>query len=206
MNGMNSELISCFAKLLSFGVKGDGVREAELLLSKYLTVGNAMSADVQELESLVGKDVAMLLKVACAVTSRRGTDSFKFGAVHTEEEVCDYFKALFVGIPIEMVYVMSFDEEGRALACDFITAGTVNSSEILPRKILEVALHAKASSVILAHNHPRGLASPSKEDVIETNTLYEILSAIGIKLRCHCVVAQNAVTMLRGGADFTIMK
>ena len=206
MNGMNSELMSCFARLLSFGVKGDGVREAELLLSKYLTVANAMSADVQELEALIGKDGAMLLKVACAVTSRRGTDTFKFGAVHTDEEVCDYFKSIFIGVPVEMVYVMSFDGEGRALACDFITAGTVNSSEILPRKILEVALHAKASSVILAHNHPRGLASPSKEDVIETNSLYDILSAVGIKLRCHCVVASREVTVLRGGADFTIMK
>jgi len=205
INGLSREVVRRLGELLSFCIKGDAEHAAELLLSDYLTVENAMSADVDELAKLVGRDAAVMLKVACAVASRRGTDSFKFGEVHTDGEICDYFKALYLGAPVEKVYVMNFDGVGRALCCDFIASGTVNSSEILPRKILESALRAKAESVVIAHNHPRGFAKPSREDLIQTASLYNILSTVGIKLKYHCVVASSEVAMLQGNADFSIL-
>ena len=192
--------------LFRLGTRGkDAEALACTLLEKYSSVDNAMSASTEELIELIGRDAALLFKLSGALISRQITDAFAFGKVHTEEEIDSYFKALFLGASVERVYAMCFDECDRVLCCELISSGILNSSEMWPRKIVEVAIRAKAHSVTIAHNHPHGEAEASADDIAQTSAVYNTLSNVGMKLRSHVIVAARNSTTLRGNMDFAAL-
>lgn len=192
--------------LFRLGTRGnDAEALARTLLEKYSSVDNAMSASTEELIGLIGRDAALLFKLSGALISRRITDAFAFGKVHTEEEIDSYFKALFLGASVERVYAMCFDECDRVLCCELISSGILNSSEMWPRKIVEVAIRAKAHSVTIAHNHPHGEAEASADDIAQTSAVNNTLSNAGVKLRSHVIVAARNSTTLKVDMDFAAL-
>ena len=84
---------------------------------------------------------------------------------------------------------MLIDEHGRAIACPLISEGTVNSSDVSPRRIVEVATRANATSVIFLHNHPHGTVDPSREDISFTSRIMGVLASAEIRLAGHYIVA-----------------
>lgn len=189
--------------LFRSGIKGaDADATARILLEKYSSVDNAMCASTEELIGLIGRDSALLFKLAGALISRRTVDAFAFGRVHTDEEIESYFKALFLGASVEKVYAMCFDEYNRVLCCELISTGILNSSEMWPRRIIEVAIRAKAHSVTIAHNHPHGEANASADDLAQTSAVCNTLSNVGIKLRSHVIIAARNSVTLKGNINF----
>lgn len=172
-------------------VSKDGEEAAELLFRRYNGLREILEADLYSLSDVLGKHkkFASYIQIAVALVSRSVTDKFKFGKKHTIDEITDYFKALFLGLPVETVYIMSFDKERRIIACDYAGEGTVNFSSVFPRKLLEIAIKRKAASIIIAHNHPGGYAKPSAEDEESTEALSHLFSASGISLDAHYVIA-----------------
>ena len=79
----------------------------------------------------------------------------------------------------------------KMLACQLVGQGSVSSANVPIRKIVEVALETKASSVVLAHNHPSGIALPSNEDVATTKRIMKALAAIQVVLVDHVIVAED---------------
>jgi DNA repair protein RadC len=77
------------------------------------------------------------------------------------------------------------------LSCKEVGEGSVNSANIPIRRIVEMALSVNATSVILAHNHPSGIAVPSHEDVLTTKKLGTALNAVEICLADHIIVADD---------------
>ena len=185
------------ASLLSPVVKrGSADETAAALLERYGTIENLLCAPTDELCELIGEVAAAAVKTIAAVTSRRVTSAFRFGRAYTRTEISDYFKALFIGRCVEEVYVMSFDAEGGVLACDMVGSGTVNISEVLPRKILESVRRARASAAVIAHNHPSGNTTPSADDVTLTSTVDRILERAGVRLLYHCIVSGQYCSIL----------
>lgn len=162
---------------------------AEALFSKYLSIEGSISVDTEILVSLVGERAAMFYKLLAYVSGRRVTDGFEFGKAHTLRDYESYFKALFLGSSNETVYAMLIDENGRAISCPLISEGTVNSSDVPPRRIIEAATRASAASVILVHSHPHGTTQPSREDVAFTSRIMGVLGGAGIRLAGHYIVA-----------------
>ena len=113
------------------------------------------------------------------------------GKKHTAEEIENYFKAFFFGASVETVAVMSIDSQDRVVAVDKAGEGTVNFSNVMPRKILEIAKRRKAKRVVIAHNHPGGYPTPSDDDVASSRMLSEMLFASGLELSASYVVAGN---------------
>lgn len=178
------------ADLMSVGARNlDSRKTAEKLLIRYGTIENLLCASSDELSASVGDNIAATLKTLAAVISRRETDKFLFGKPCTRCDVVDYFRALFVGCDVEKVYLMSFDDKGCPKRCDLVGVGTVNMSEILPRKLLEAASRAGACGVVIAHNHPGGNATASDEDIKLTAVISRVLSRAGVKLLYHCIIA-----------------
>lgn len=103
----------------------------------------------------------------------------------------------FYGIREEIVYLLSLDATGRVLACRLLGHGSVNSANVPMRKLMQEALTTNASAVVLAHNHPSGIALPSKEDIDLTIRLRDALDVVGILLADHLIVADD---------DFVSMK
>ena len=87
--------------------------------------------------------------------------------------------------------MLCLDAKCKVLCCKEIGEGSVNSAGVPIRRIVETALGVNATSVILAHNHPSGLALPSREDIQTTRRVAMALDAVEIDLVDHIVVADG---------------
>jgi DNA repair protein RadC len=100
----------------------------------------------------------------------------------------------------EMVFLLCLDAKCKVLACKEVGEGSVNSAAVPIRRIVEMALEANATTVVLAHNHPSGIACPSNEDQFTTHRLAMALRAVEIELTDHLVFADGEyVSMVQSG-------
>ena len=98
------------------------------------------------------------------------------------------------------MFLLCLDAKCKMLCCKEVGEGSVNSASISVRRIVEIALAANATTVVLAHNHPSGLAIPSAEDVHTTERIAAALNAVEITLADHIVVADDDfVSMVQSG-------
>ena len=142
-----------------------------------------------ELAEILSPDGVTFLRLVAAITSRRLREGFKFGEPRSQYEICEYLKAVFLCEASECVMVIPLDERGAPLCCELASSGTVNASDIAARGIAEIALTRGVRRVIVAHNHPRGIAKPSDEDKATTKALVASLHRAGVELAYHVIVA-----------------
>jgi len=193
---------SCVGRLteiLSYAIKSGAEDAARALVLRYGSVDNVFSASFAELEGVVGRSAAILLYNCAYVTGRRYTDLFVAGRTYSQKDVCNYLKALFIADSEEKIYLLTFDAGGRYITTHLISHGTVNTSEVLPRKFVESAVCDCASSVIIAHNHPGGNINPSGDDMRFTAMISNVFSVAGIELLYHVIVAGQSARVLTAG-------
>ena len=193
---MKLDFTGSLEKVLAFSIGEEKSKECiSRLIDRYGSVATVFSESEEEL-CRVGKmsmNTALLIKLIAYNEARRKTDNFKFGEKHTELELREFIGALFLGSSVETVYAIMLDNEGRVISAEHISEGTVNASDVIPRKILECANKRKARSLILAHNHPKGNKTPSKDDVMTTGRLTSLFATVGIRLVAHYIVADGDV-------------
>lgn len=185
-------MLKYLTRLLSFSLKGDKAAEAaSRLCEKYGNIDRLICAGLSELENTEGmnRNAAIYIKLVAYSASRALTDGFDMSAKHSDGEIYEYIKAHFIGLSRETVYILSLDKSGRALSCSFVSEGTVNGSDVYPRRLLEIAIEDGAASVIIAHNHPASSAAPSRDDVASTEGLSEFFESAGIELKAHLIVS-----------------
>lgn len=121
----------------------------------------------------------------------------------TKKEVFDLKKCAklmtlkFVGRNEEHVGVMLFDAKGKMIFDGIIAKGSVNSVDICSRRIIELVSNYSACGILLAHNHPTGIAIPSSEDLSSTRALVKIFKAMNVSFLDHIIVAENDYVSLR---------
>lgn len=132
---------------------------------------------------------ALTLKLIAALAARRHIERFPMGSVVTERQIVDYLSALFAPLSEENVYLLLFDGAGRVFTAECVSRGSVNSSSITPRRLVDIACRRGAATVLLAHNHPNGYARPSSEDLSLTAVMQSAFASVGISLREHYIIA-----------------
>ena len=165
---------------------------AHRLLEKFGSLRQVLDANRSELMKVdgVGEHTAVFLSLIREVGRYYQIDREKEGTVlHSLQECGSYLKPYFFGRNVETVFLLCLDSKCKVLACRKVGEGSVNSAGISVRKIVEVALNEGASSVVLAHNHPSGLAIPSAEDIQTTYKIGRGLKAVEILLADHIVVS-----------------
>ena len=101
------------------------------------------------------------------------------------------------------MFLLCLDAKCKVLCCKEIGEGSVNTASISVRKVVETALSANATTVVLAHNHPSGIAVPSNEDIQTTQRIAAALNAVEVYLADHIVVADgDYVSMVQSGCRF----
>ena len=99
-----------------------------------------------------------------------------------------------------IVYELCLDRKGKLLACKRLNDGGASSAALDIRKVVENAILTSASTVILAHNHPSGIALPSDDDCAATTRAAQALQTIGVALADHIIVADDDfVSMAQSG-------
>ena len=167
---------------------------AHRLIDHFGSLSQVLDAPVQELEKVEGvsENVSTFLSLITAVRryySVNHTD--KNGILLCVEDCGDYLLPYFYGRRNETVFLLCLDAKCKVICCREVGEGSVNSANIPIRRIVEMALGANATTVVLAHNHPSGLAVPSNDDIHTTHRVARALSAVDITLFDHIVVADD---------------
>lgn len=176
---------------------------AHRLIQKFGSLDQVLEASAKELMEVegVGENAATFLTLLTE-TSRyylvRRNEKVK--VLTTVAECGHYMLPFFHGRRNETVFLLCLDAKCKVIACRNLGEGSVNSASVPIRRIVETALMCKAVSVVLAHNHPSGLALPSHEDVMSTQRTAAALAAVEITLVDHIIVADDDfVTLAQSG-------
>ena len=167
---------------------------ARALLNRFGSYSQVMEATAMELECVdgVGKNVSTFLTLITSAGRYYQTRHNDRPTILTSSDMYGrYFVDCFCGKRNETVYLLCLDAKGKVLNCFLVGEGDVNSANIPMRKLVELALMSNASAVVLAHNHPSGVAVPSLEDKITTERLAMALGTMGIVLADHIIVADG---------------
>lgn len=192
--------------LLTFPIPRKNTNEiAHELLYEFDSIAGVLNADIYALESIngIGKNSALFIKLIKTVFRMylcNKNKNCKKKELLTLQEVHMALFTKFIGRDEENVALALFDSKNKITYCNLIEKGTVSFIDIDFRKIVSLALKHNASFAILAHNHPSGLALPSKEDVVVTKQLAETLSSLGIKLLDHIIVCEDDYVSLNNPA------
>ena len=172
---------------------------AHNLLERFGSLAQVLEAPVEELEKVpgIGTNAATFLSLTTAVGRYYLVNrSMQTVILPTIEKCGRYLQPFFYGRRNETVYMLCLDAKCKVLCCKEVGEGSVNSAGISVRRIVETALGANATSVVLAHNHPSGLAIPSNEDIYTTKRVAMALQAVEIQLVDHIIVADEEFVSL----------
>src|ERR1700728_4871717 len=103
----------------------------------------------------------------------------------------DYLIRRLRDTPHELFCCLHLDNRHRLIAFDELFRGTIVGASVHPREVVKQALARNAAAVILAHNHPSGVAEPSQADELVTRRLREALQLVDIRVLDHMIVADN---------------
>lgn len=169
------------------------------LLNHFGNLRNVLEAPVEQLMSVkgLGEHAAILLSLVKGLSVKYMTCGDSEAPLNTMEDCGKYLVNRFIGRRDEVVMLLCLDAKRSPLCCRIVSQGSVNAAEISTRKVVEAALSANATSVILAHNHPSGIAVPSMPDIVTTRRMGAALCAVDIVLEDHFVVADQDYVSLR---------
>jgi DNA repair protein RadC len=134
-----------------------------------------------------GNGRASALEVARDLLGRHRNLSGLFGTPVTK----------LASLPHEAFVVLFLDSQHRLLAADELFRGTLAQTSVYPREVVKAALARNAAAVIFAHNHPSGVAEPSRADELLTQALKQALALVDIRTLDHFVVAGHMAAHLR---------
>ena len=179
--------------------RGDTNEIAHALIEAFGSIEGILDTDPARLQTVlgVGQSCAVFLTLLGEISRRYLTQKVSGGegeraVLDTPERLASYLALRFVGATRELAYALLLDNSMRPVDCFPISAGTVSGVSISVRDIAERAYTKKAAAVVLAHNHPGGVAVPSSEDIALTHRVGEALSLLGIPLVEHFVFSDKA--------------
>ena len=179
---------------------------AHALLERFGTLAGVLDAPVAKLEEVGGISTNAAVFLKLVKDTGRCYDISKAKNEVIVRSIADcgaYLKPYFRDLHNEVIFLLSLDAKLKVLNCRQVGEGSVNYASIPIRRVVEMALEDGASTVILAHNHPSGLAIPSGDDIQATRRLAAALSAVEITLADHFVVADREyVSMVQSGYRF----
>ena len=180
--------------LLFFGIpRRDTNVIAHALLDHFGSLSGVMDAPLAELTATpgVGEHAAALLKLIPQLARVYSSDKNNDIVLNSTEKAGQYLLSRYIGRNEEVVFMVCIDSKCRITGTSLIHRGSVNTAEVNIRKIMSTALKFNAVGVIIAHNHPGGVALPSNEDLVATRRIREVLAPVNIQLVDHIIVADN---------------
>lgn len=176
------------------------------LIKRFGSFSAVLEAPVSELKKVdgMGDAAATFLSMLLEVGRYYDTDHKKLPKFMCDEkDYGKYFMGKLNNKRNEEVYMMCLDSKQKMISCREVSEGCTNYASVPIRRIVETALADNAVTVILAHNHPSGLAIPSPEDIHTTHRLAAALSTVDITLADHIVVADGDYVSLVQSAMYS---
>lgn len=117
-------------------------------------------------------------------------------AMENPEVVRQFLTTALAGQEHESFVVLFLDNRYRVMAAEELFRGTIDGASIYPREVVKAALYRNAAALIVAHNHPSGISTPSRADIEITERLKNALALVDIRLLDHMIVGAGTITSL----------
>ena len=191
----DAELLAIFLRV---GVRGkSAVDLARELMGRFGSLTNLFAtsrADCTQVNGLGDAKYAQLQAVLEMSRRALAEDIRRRDALSSPTAVRDYLRLKLGGLGHEVFMVIFLDAQNRVIDQDILFTGTLTQTSVYPREVVKHALTHNAASLILAHNHPSGVAEPSQADRWLTDQLKQALALVDVKVLDHFIVAGNHST------------
>lgn len=183
------------ALLLRTGVRGQGVLQlAEGVLARFDGFAGLLQAAPAALAGVRGLGPAKRAELSAVVEMARRALAQRLAAApvfDSPQTVKDYLQLQLAQREHEVFAVLFLDHQHRLLRLEELFRGTLSSTSVYPREVLKRALALNAAAVVLAHNHPSGVAEPSRADEHLTQQLKAALALVDVRVLDHLVVGRG---------------
>ena len=172
---------------------------AERLLTRFGGLRKLLHADPRLLrhEPGVGRATLAVLRALPALSQRYFEETLPTGqAIRSPADTERFLLARLRHLPHELFCCLYLDNRHRVLQFDELFRGTIDGTSVYPREVVKQALAVNAAAIILAHNHPSGVAEPSQADERITRRLKAALELVDIRLLDHLVIGDGVATSL----------
>lgn len=175
------------------------LRLSRRLLRQFGGLRPLLCASVQDLETVegIGDIRRSILRVLPELARRYFEASLEVGeAIRSPGDTEAFLRARLRDLPHELFCVLYLDNRHRVLKFVEMFRGTIDGTSVYPREVVKEALTVNAAAVILAHNHPSGIAEPSQADERITRRLKAALELVDVRLLDHLIVGDGRSTSL----------
>ena len=163
-----------------------------MLLKKCNSLASILNAPDDTLLAIpgLGPAAVVLIRLVNALRTEVSNPGrlVKRDSIGSPESAVRYLHESLLGKREEEIHVVLLDSKNGLIAHEIVSRGTVDEAPLYPRKILETAIPARASGVLLAHNHPSGDPSPSDADCSLTAGVARALAAAGLRFLDHIII------------------
>lgn len=190
----DAELLAIF---LRTGTRGKtAVDLARDVLSHFRGLRGLLTASQQDFCTLAGLGQAkyVQLQAALELVQRHLGETLKREQSLTSPAASRAFlQAKLRDYPYEVFAILFLDNRHRVIQFEILFRGTINGASVHPREVVQRVLHHNAAAVILAHNHPSGVAEPSAADRQITQRLQQSLALIEVQVLDHIIIGDGEV-------------
>ncbi len=185
------------ALLLRTGIQGTPVLQlAQQLLDQFQGWHGLLHACVNDLARIKGLGPAKRAEIAAVLEIARRSllqELAQQPVFDSPDAVKQFIRLKLAGLPHEVFAVMFLNAQHRLIAMEEMFRGTLTQTSVYPREIIKRGLELGAAAVILAHNHPSGVAEPSRSDEALTDALRNALALVDMRVLDHLVVGSGEV-------------
>ncbi len=196
----DAELLAIF---LRTGIKGkSAVDLARELLNESGGLSALLSADEDRFCQSKGVGQAKYVQLQAVVEmSRRYLDEkiHRGDAMSSVHDVKRYLQSRLQHYPFEVFSCLFLDNKHRVIEYEELFRGTIDSASVHPREVVRRVLHHNAAAIVLAHNHPSGVAEPSESDKAITQKLQQALRLIEVRLLDHFIIGDDVISFAERG-------
>jgi DNA repair protein RadC len=185
-----AELLAIFLRV---GVRGkSAVDLARDLIGRFGSLSGLAAASVTEIATVPGMGVAKAVQLHAAIELTRralGEQLAERDVLSSPGQVRDWLRLKLGPLPYEVFMVLLLDSQNRLIDGVELFRGTLSQTSVYPREVVKLALAKNAAAVLLAHNHPSGVAEPSRADEVITRALRDALALVDVRVLDHFIVA-----------------
>ena len=186
------------ALIVRTGVAGKSALDiARDALVRFGGIAGLLAAPASELSTVHGLGPARATVLASVVELARRSlaeEAAERDALISPQAVRDYLRLSLAARPYEVFLGLFLDSQNRVVAAEELFRGTLAQTSVYPREVVKAALARNAAAMIFAHNHPSGVAEPSRADELLTQALKQALALVDIRTLDHFVVAGGRIT------------
>ncbi len=188
------------AVLLRTGTRGiTAVDMGHRMIEHFGGLRRLLAAESSALLAFPGMGAAKTCELlAVQELSRRALEEpLRNGRAPSQPDRVKQFCAMRLAhLRVEHCIALFLDSQLQLIECTEVARGTLSHASVYPREVVKAALEHHAAALILAHNHPSGLAEPSPADLTLTRQLKQALALVDVRLLDHLIVGATEVTSL----------